>query len=405
MVLFRYCALSFVSLTFLSAFSLVFAEVAYEGDNVTIDNAAIVDSESTDQITSIREKEKTSAGESLRRQRIREEVKNEDILTRKLEELRLRDEMRRVEFLLGGAKSESSAQGNAALGATTQGDATQSAATQGAGAQGVASQSVGFAAQGPTQSTIAANISVNPAIDQVQEPSIQVMEPEAKSEENNQRISFTPRVGLANITNSMYDAQARYSMGVAVGMDVNDHLAVEGGYSYSTYGINAGGNVYSYNYMAIPQQNLQQVDLNDNTFTLGMKANLLSPQSRLRPFLGGGLGYRRGYINYDDRSLQYMRSVGVNTQDIEISGFAGYVETGLELALAKNISVVSSFRYFNMLSSTQSNTLSPYAFVHPSQYGYYGSSVYYNNDARVRASNALSQNNFYQLSLGVSVGF
>ncbi|MBI3544742.1 MAG: outer membrane beta-barrel protein, partial [Deltaproteobacteria bacterium] len=239
------------------------------------------------------------------------------------------------------------------------------------------------------------------------------------------RISVQPRFGTSSVTNSIYDVSAKFATGFSLGVDLSDYITIEGGYTYASYSLGAGNSI-SYSPGFNTQSYLQTVNLNDNMIDAGVKAYIMGPKSRIRPFVGGGLGYRKGYVNYDDRTQSYLKQFNqYAAQDVEISGFAGYVETGIEFKVTKSISLTGTFKYFNMLSSKQSNPLDPNAFLNQNGYGYYGyngglapgyyggglsgttaaGGYGYNNDTRSQASNALAQNNFYQLMAGIQISF
>lgn len=313
--------------------------------------------------------------EQLRMQRERQELQNEDMLTQKLEELRLKDEMKRTQNLMTMSGIEKD--------------------------PGVTEQAVGTAEQ-----ELKVSQQINPAVAQTQAPvasqsTVVATAVVASEEDQNGKISITPRGGMTGITNSMYDVQSDYSAGIGLGVDFSDYLAFTAGYTFSKYTIAAGTTLYN------PGYALQKLDMSDNVMDAGLRINFLSNKAKLRPFIGGGVGYRRGYVNYDNATLNYMKqySYGLNTQDVELSAFMGYIETGLEIKLTKMIGISGMIRYFNILSSRQTNPINPYAFVNPYNNGGYYGAYGYNNDARTSAGSALAENNFYQMMLGLTVSF
>lgn len=353
------------------------------------------------------EKENLSKSETMRRQRLREELKNEDLLTQKLEELRLKDEMKRTDELLGSGvkKADDSVMQEQRVGSAAAESKTMQTPMAQLPAPAALASSPGSEPVAPTNQTVA---EVKPA--------------EEKDEFSN-RVSITPRFGTASLTNSIYDVSAKFSTGLGISVDVTDYIAFEGGYSYSSYSLGAGSSMMP---TGFNQSYLQTINMNDNVIDVGMKVYLLSSKSRVRPFLGGGGAYRRGYVNYDEKTQAFIKSYNpYAAQDVEISGFAGFVETGLEFKLTKAISITGMFRYFNLLSSKQSNPLDPNAFLNSQGYGYFGYGggamtpysgmvatpgyggygLGYSNDTRSQAGEALAKNNFYQLSVGVSVSF
>jgi hypothetical protein len=328
------------------------AQQAVSGETI---RSTSVDSGDISAKTESRIKESARVSDSTRNQRIQEEMKNEDRLTQKLEELRLQDELKRQEQVLA---------------ATLQ-------------------------ASKPTQSNATAQ-----SVAQVKE--------ESESSFDSMKVSVTPRGGLSTISNSLYNIESKYAFGLGMSVDITDHFTITGGYTYASYSLAAGNAVQ---FPSSFNGSLQQLNFNDNIFDLGVRGNLLGTRSRVRPFIGTGLAYRRGFVNYDERTRDIIRRFDPNgIQDVNISGFAGYLEGGLEFKITPAFGIVGSARYFHVLSSQQSTPVSPYAFYNGTpNYGgnltSFATPGTWSNDARVRASDSLASDQFFQLMLGVSVTF
>jgi hypothetical protein len=390
----------------------VHAELVFEDDlkKPVVEEGLTTDS-SADQADARRD---MSKADMMRRQRMRAELKNEDMLTQKLEELRLRDEVRRSNELLGSGVAKEQPQ--AVASAPVVEERVGSAAVQNpATAQTI--QNVNPNASVQQAAPVGAVTSINGApmsSDALgQTVATGSVEGNAELEEPKMRISITPRGGLSSMTSSMYDIEARYAFGLDVGVEVSDHFAFIGGWSYSSYSLGAG-TAFSYP-TGMNMAYMQRLNMNDNVFSLGVRAYIMGPKSQVRPFIGIGGAYRRGFVNFDDNTVALMRQYNPYVgQDIQIAGFSGYLETGLEFKITKNIALTGSFKYFNVLSSRQSNPLDPSAFMN--NQGYYGGSMMYSGamgspyygmggDLRSQASDALARNNFYQLMAGISVSF
>jgi hypothetical protein len=341
------------------------------------------------------ERQDLSKAETMRRQRMRQELKNEDALTSKLEELRLKDEMKRSDQILGSGVEKSPE----VAPLTEQRIGTAATAAP--------------ATLAPAAAPVATNINGAPlAGETVAEMPIKT-DVEEKHPSN---ISFTPRGGLSNMSGSYYDVQATYSFGLDLGVSVTDYFSVVGGYTYSKYSIGAGpAMVYPMGFNTASY--LQRLNMNDNVIQLGARAYLLSPSYSFRPFVGAGGAYRRGYVNFDSNTLNFMRTYNPNAAgDVEVTGFSGYLETGMEFKITKSISITGMFRYFNIFSTKQSNPLDPNVFLNQNGYSYasagyspysaYSTGYYgYNSDSRSQASTALGNNNFYQLMAGLTFTF
>ncbi|MBI3542920.1 MAG: hypothetical protein HY075_06580, partial [Deltaproteobacteria bacterium] len=96
MKIFGYAAALAVAATVtLSGPKLAYGELVFE-DDLKNDAAPAAQQKRADDAASL------TKAEEMRRHRLRQELKNEDLLTQKLEELRLKDEMKRTDELSGG---------------------------------------------------------------------------------------------------------------------------------------------------------------------------------------------------------------------------------------------------------------------------------------------------------------
>lgn len=331
-----------------------------------------------------------SRAEMMRRQRMREELKNEDLLTTKLEELRLKDEMKRTEQILGsGEKKE---------------ETTQPAVMQEVRVGSAAAEAA------PASSTVTAVTTAPVAVSAAPVTMTAFSDKESESELLG-RVSLSPRGGLSSITNSVYDISSKFSFGFDLSVDATDHIAFLAGYTYSSYNIGPGSTL---SYLGQVPFGFRQVQLNDNTINLGMRAYILGPRSKVRPFAGAGVGYRIGHINFDEKTRQYAMTnpyglVNSQVQDVDVTGFTGSLETGIEFRLTKSIALSGTFRYYTLLSSRQSNPISPYGFMGSPLVGGYSAGLAYPGygfgDERTTTADAVAKNSFYQLMAGVSVSF
>lgn len=320
---------------------------------------------------------KLSKAENLRRHRMRAELKNEDLLTQKLEELRLKEEMKRTEELLA-QKTDLSAHPQAVAMTMT--------------SPPVQEQAVGSFQQ--EQSATVANAQIEAELKN------QAVDSEATEQTH---YSFIPKVGLSGITSSNYDLQSQYSFGLGVQVDLIPQLVLAGSYTFSNYTLGAGKAVYFP--MGFNANALQRLGMDDHLVDIGLRWYAMKG-TKVKPFIGAGLAYRRGFVNYDARTQAYVRQFDpIGAQDVQIIGMANTIELGLDVELSKRFALTGSFKYFNMLTSRQSSPLNPNAFVNPNTAMYYQnygplSDI---NGNKTSTSTELSGNNFYQLMFGVMI--
>ncbi len=300
-----------------------------------------------------------SRTELVRRERMREELRNEDLLQERLEDLRLQDEKRRTGQVLGQA--DASPTSPAPLGGF--------AATTVASSPAPVIQEQVVSVPVSDQGASSAGVSTLRAADFQSSSGDEVF-----------TIRIVPRGGLSSFAGaSPYNIQGRYTVGAGLDMGVSDHLGFEINYSYSDYGLALNDstalalsgllNPYGFAYGGA---NNWTGALKQNVVDAGLKLHLLGMASRIRPFIGGGGGYSRSFLNYDPRILNFLRQYGYGVPaDYELSQFLAYATAGLEIRISKSVNVGASYRYYTVLSSRQNQDL-----YNPALYGAYPGALY-----------------------------
>jgi hypothetical protein len=331
-----------------------------------------------------------SKTEMMRRERVREELKNEDSLEERLEELRLRDEQRRTNQILGVQGQDPTGAATApvlapANGVGMQNEAVVAPVTDHPGemlqapalpaqaqpvqaaqqpvqmvqpiiGQTVTGQPI-YGAPVPAQRTDQLTTSSAMAVSQTTAP-VDSGNPSDKTP-----VSISARAGVAGMSSvNGFDIRPSAAVGIEGGVGVTDNVDLVLGYQYSSFGI-AVTNYYG-NY-SNPVTN----NMNQNLFEGGVKIHVLGPDSKIRPFIAGGAGYSHSYINYDQAYLNMVGAGGLNSPDYEVSQWLGYVGGGLDFRLSKSIALGVDFRYYDVLSSSQNSSLNPYGFAN------YGSGI------------------------------
>ncbi len=170
-------------------------------------------------------------------------------------------------------------------------------------------------------------------------------------------ISITPKAGLSTISNSSYDITSKFALGVGLGFDVSDNVAVELGYVYGenalklNYVPGAFGAYYS------PYTTQRELVYKSNTFDIGMKLYLSGLDAKVRPFVGGGLAYTVGFVNYDSKSIQELQAsgAGLRTGDYQLNQFQGALQAGLELKVGTNVTIGATYKLLKPLNSSESD--------------------------------------------------
>lgn len=342
--------------------------------------------------------------ELLRRARVREELKNEDLLQGRLEELRLRDEQRRTEQLVGVLMAGEGAPSGSAVTAST--GSTASVMKEEFVVPPVTER------PGQTGESL-------PEISQPQEASEQValssdLSTPEKGPALGVSLSVMPRAGISSMAGSYsFDIHSKYTAGVSIGVGVSDSMALEVGYAYTDFGVSLASTspwvqnyAYTHGYF---NRDFESYAMKQNVVDGGMKFQLLGPTAKVRPFVGGGAAYSKSFVNYDHRILEsYDGSSSYSggsewASDYEISSFLGYLSTGMDIRLSPGISVGAVFKYYAVLSARESGAAlaSPAGGYQP-YYGSYGTSPEFE---KLMVGSTLARASFYSILAGASFSF
>jgi hypothetical protein len=343
-----------------------------------------------DSVEDLRNMNKT---ELMRRARVREELRNEDALQERLEELRLRDEKRRTDQILGvsGATGATGASNsNVSLPAPLYGEVQEQAVsapvTERPGEaprspQAVAPAQAQVQAQqaqaSPKGGVQLAGISSVNSVDQAASPSVMTTSVDLDRPRDKSTFYVSPRAGLGAMSSQGgYDINPKFAGGIAVGVSTSEYLSFELGYTYAEYGVSiASGNpivqnIQATQYMYGGNPSSNTLAMKQNVIDAGVKLHLMDSYSRVRPFLGGGAAWGKNYINYDQSILNNLRAAnpyGNNslTSDYDMTSYMGYITGGLDVKMSQNISLNLMAKYYAVLSSSENSNLMNYAFYNP----------------------------------------
>lgn len=330
--------------------------------------------------------------ELMRRERAREEIKNEDLLQARLEELRLRDEKKRLERMFG---------------ATSEPGAERPAAQVAAPAPLKEEVVMAPVTEHPGQPVPSASYpAVSDSISASRASGVSSLTTSEAGAGERAMISVAPRAGFSSMVgqSGYFDVRPRFAAGVAAQLSANENFSFELGYTYNEYGVAMASSnpwvaaLQAQAMYAGAGSSFESVAMKQNVVDAGLKVHLLGTESKLRPFLGGGGAYSKSYINFDQRVLSLMNAAyGRNVSpDYDVSSFLGYVATGLDVKVAKNISVGGELKYYAVLSARESQSFS----------NYYGAMVggYHGGDPAV-AGGTLARSSFYSILGNVTFSF
>ena len=210
------------------------------------------------------------------------------------------------------------------------------------------------------------------------------------------RFRLAPRIGMTSIGSDFYDIKSSLSLGIGAEMDISDNFGINLAYTYSKFDIGlAAGNPF-YGYGTYGGYGGSQLQYHQNLFELTGRLYLLPRESMFRAFVGGGIGYNTGYINY--RSGYAYYSQYNQTNDYTLSQFVGVLEAGADVKVASSVSIGALFKYNPILSSRENSPLNNYGF-----YGYGGFSNVTQEQAV--AGGSIAREGFWSILGTVNVAF
>jgi hypothetical protein len=263
----------------------------------------------------------------------------------------------------------------------------------------VNTQGAPVSASGSAQDTYI-SLDKAPIIHDSEEENSSVAEADDGKLEGNVRVA--PMVGWTSLGSDNYNIDSRQTLGVALEVDVDKNLTAVVSYAYAKYDVSIQGSNTINNTFLFVNNNTKALEYNQNVFDAGLRYYLLPKKSRFRAFIGGGVGYNKGFLNYDQNTLNTFATDTAllnngELDDYEVTSFLGTLESGAELQLSKTISVGGSFKYSNILSSRENKPINNNAFV----LNGFGQQQ---NDKDI-AGGSIAQDNFYSILANIKISF
>ncbi len=201
-------------------------------------------------------------------------------------------------------------------------------------------------------------------------------------------LYLSPFAGSSSVIgNDTADNSPQYAVGGSVGLLISSNMLLEVGYTHSEQNfsnprINTTQGVFV-------TGNTNVFSLKQNVIDAGVKLFILGRESRLRPYLGGGMGYSRGSLNYTAPYQQALGNQPVYTSEFNINQYKGYGELGAEFAFTRNFVATAGFRLHGVLSSNTSGDSAPLNY----------------DPSKLDVGNSLSRTASYLVSAGVGIYF
>ena len=201
-------------------------------------------------------------------------------------------------------------------------------------------------------------------------------------------LYISPFAGSSSVIgNDTADNNPQYAVGASAGLLISSNMLLEISYvhaeqNFSNPRINTTQGVYV-------NSDANVFALKQNVIDAGIKLFILGRESRIRPFLGGGMGYSRGTLNYTTPYQQALANQAVYLSDFSINQYNGFGELGAEFAITRNIVATGSFRLHGVLGSSTSGDSAPLNY----------------DPSKLDVGNSLSRTASYLISAGLGIYF
>ena len=177
-------------------------------------------------------------------------------------------------------------------------------------------------------------------------------------EEKKNRI--TPYAGLTRFNEACLDGcESKIHAGLAFDTMVSDRFSVGIGLGLTTMSIIDTANTFGQNYYNTGLNNVSTTGDEIDYTRVGLDLNskfFFTVETKLRPFIGLGLGYERASLKYAKKASQFQNFYGNNSSNLGDDSITGSSVSasgilGAELRLSDSIGVQLDFRYKKNLTN------------------------------------------------------
>ncbi|WP_127716221.1 OmpW family outer membrane protein [Halobacteriovorax sp. HLS] len=183
---------------------------------------------------------------------------------------------------------------------------------------------------------------------------------EVKSTEKKNKV--IPTVGVLNITGENgLELESSLNIGVAVESQVHERFSVGVGVGFANMGITDVSNQYSgtnptygtYYNPGYTNTYGQGREMSYKRLSLELTSKFfITTESQIRPFVGAGLGYNRHDLSYDNNTQYNLGSVQLGNENFASSFVSGSVNAGAEIHFSETIGAGLEFKYMKSFGSS-----------------------------------------------------
>ncbi len=172
------------------------------------------------------------------------------------------------------------------------------------------------------------------------------------TEENHPiRVFGAPILGFGSVVGmDAAEVSPRYALGASVGLLISSHILIEASYVHLIQDF-----INPRTLAMNPIPGFPVFTLKQDVIDAGAKLFILGRESRFRPFVGGGVSWTRGVLNYSQENLAMLSGQAMFMDDFTLSQFGGFGELGAEIAITKDLVANLGFKLSGVLTSSTTN--------------------------------------------------
>lgn len=169
-----------------------------------------------------------------------------------------------------------------------------------------------------------------------------------ETKEEIKRNKISPTFGVTNFSGDKIDFESKMTIGIQGESLLNDHISLGLGISYAAMDIQDQTNTFGgYNNLGRGREinfTAMNVDL------LG-KFYITGADRKIRPYVGGGLGYARSSLKYAQNDPMVFNGYNIGDESQKFSNFTGSISTGAEVNFTNTVGLSVDLKYARALTS------------------------------------------------------
>jgi opacity protein-like surface antigen len=179
---------------------------------------------------------------------------------------------------------------------------------------------------------------------------IETKEVEPKVEKNSKVIPFIGAQSIKGEDN--LDLETKLNAGVQVETKLDTNITAGLGLSYTTLTATDTSNVYTSGTVICTTSNCGARNMSYGKLSVEAQGKyFLTVDSKVKPFIGLGVGFNRTSLKYDDVTGYYYNGVQLGNEGVSTNFFSGTAKLGLEADISETVGLNLDLIYSKALTS------------------------------------------------------